>query len=201
LDNSLTDTQLWGHLLDGDMEALEEIYKRHAPSLFQYGSRLLYNPEAVRDCMQDVFVGFWSKRTKLPMVSNVRSYIITSFRNSANNYRLSTKKFKDSEIDDHDYFDLTFSVEVELIEKEKQNEQTAKLSKAMEQLTPRQKEIIYLRYFEELDYEDISQIMDLTIKGTYKLNARALEALRLIMKIDKALLMIYLISINKSHIL
>lgn len=135
------------------------------------------------------------------MVSNVRSYIITSFRNSANNYRLSTKKFKDSEIDDQDYFDLTFSVELELIEKEKQNEQTAKLSKAMEQLTPRQKEIIYLRYFEELDYEEISEIMDLTIKGTYKLNARALEALRLIMKIDKALLMIYLISINKNHIL
>ncbi|KLT66761.1 RNA polymerase sigma factor [Pedobacter sp. BMA] len=201
LDNSLTDQQLWIRLLDGDMEALEGLYRRYAPSVFQYGSRLLYDSEAVRDCMQDVFEGFWLKRNKLPEVSNVRSFIIASFRNSAANYRLSKKRFKDTEVNDFDYFDLNFSVEAELIKKENQNEQTQRISKAMEQLTSRQKEIIYLKYFEELDYQEIAEILDLTIKGTYKLNARAIEALRMIMQIDKGLLMIYLIGISKSHIL
>ena len=49
---------------------------------------------------------------------------------------------------------------------------------ALNQLSPRQKEVLYLRYFEELEYNEIAGMMDISVKGVYKLNSRALETLR-----------------------
>jgi DNA-directed RNA polymerase specialized sigma24 family protein len=48
----------------------------------------------------------------------------------------------------------------------------------MEQLTPKQKEIIYLKYNENLSYAAISEIMEIEIKAVYKLMARALDSLK-----------------------
>jgi len=70
--------------------------------------------------------------------------------------------------------------------------QTQKLIDALNQLTPRQKEVIYLRYFEELDYEEIATIMDITIKATYKLRARGLDILRQIMNSSNSSLVVLL---------
>ena len=48
--------------------------------------------------------------------------------------------------------------------------------------------MIYLRYFEELDYAEIAVIMEVTVKAVYKLTARGLETLRQIRNISDTLL-------------
>ncbi|MNR65987.1 RNA polymerase sigma factor [compost metagenome] len=45
-------------------------------------------------------------------------------------------------------------------------------------MTARQREIIHLRFFEELPYTDIAEIMGLSTKDTYKLYYRALDSLK-----------------------
>ena len=85
--------------------------------------------------------------------------------------------------DDHP-FEMVFSVESEFIKKETHSSQAQQLLQALNQLTPRQKEVIFLRYFEELEYEEIAAIMDITVKATYKLTARGLEALRQILGVS-----------------
>lgn len=45
-------------------------------------------------------------------------------------------------------------------------------------MTTRQREVIHLRFFEELPYDEIAEIMGLSTKDTYKLYYRALESLR-----------------------
>ncbi|MNY66103.1 RNA polymerase sigma factor [compost metagenome] len=53
-----------------------------------------------------------------------------------------------------------------------------KIGQALQKLTDRQREVIYLRYYEEFSYPEIAEIMGLTLKGTYKLMGRAIETLR-----------------------
>jgi RNA polymerase sigma factor (sigma-70 family) len=60
----------------------------------------------------------------------------------------------------------------------------------MNSLSARQKEVIYLRYFEELSYDEIASIMHISVKATYKLSARALDSLRQILNVSNASLFI-----------
>ncbi|WP_443937385.1 RNA polymerase sigma factor [Pedobacter sp. MW01-1-1] len=194
--NNTDDIELWQRLQRGEREALDVLYTKYFQSLFTYGMRLLQEEEGVYDCIQNLFVKLWVDRKKLSSVDKVKNYLISSLRNGITNYRISENKFQKVEVEGDMHFDLKFTVESEFIKKEEQEEKAVNLTAAMNQLTARQKEILYLKYYEEMDYTEIAAVMDMTLKGTYKLNARALESLRLIMGVDKALLLAMLYTIK-----
>ncbi|SOD11455.1 RNA polymerase sigma factor [Pedobacter xixiisoli] len=188
----------WADLLNGNQAALKQIYMEYHKGLFQYGMRILLDEEGTRDCIHNLFVKIWTNRKKLKHTDNIRYYLISALRNEIINYRTRENRYDHNEIN-LESFVLDFSVESVYIRKEEINEQTKKLTEAMNQLTSRQKEIIYLRYFEELDYNQIAEIMDITVKGAYKLSARALEALKEIMQIDKVILIGMLLSAKQNY--
>ncbi|WP_029282885.1 RNA polymerase sigma factor [Pedobacter sp. R20-19] len=197
MKKAITDYDLWQNLLDGDRLALNEIYERSLSPLYQYGMRMLQDEDAVRDCLHNLFVKIWVNHKTLKPTDNIKYYLISALRNSIINYKAQEKKIQKVDIHENEVFDLKFTVEAEYIKKEEQSQKVMQLSDAMNKLTPRQKEIIYLKYFEEMDYDEIAEIMDLSKKGTYKLSARALEALREILNVDKAMLLAVLLAIKR----
>jgi len=199
LNPELSDTNLWSRLLKGEEDALDRIYKVHFQSLYQYGMRMLHQEDEVKDCLHNLFVKLWENRKNLRPTTHIRYYLLAALRNTIVNHRAKEIKFEKIEASDDYLFDLNFTLESAYIRKEERNEKAAQLAAAMNLLTPRQKEIIYLKYFEELDYSQIAEIMNLTTKGTYKLSARALDALREIMKVDKTLLVLLLMELNKIN--
>ena len=48
----------------------------------------------------------------------------------------------------------------------------------IKKLTPRQREAIFFKFYENMSYEEISNILGITTKATYKLIARAITELR-----------------------
>lgn len=199
LNPELSDTALWSRLRNGEEDALDQIYKVHFQSLYQYGMRMLHQEDEVKDCLHNLFVKLWENRKSLNPTTQIRYYLLAALRNTIVNHRTKESKYEKVEANDDHVFDLNFTLESAYIRKEEMHEKAAQLAVAMNQLTPRQKEIIYLKYFEELDYSQIAEIMDMTTKGTYKLSARALDALREIMKVDKSLLVLLLLEFNKLH--
>lgn len=195
------DNELWSRLLKGETEALDRIYKLHFGSLFQYGMRLLQDEDQVKDSLHNLFVKLWENRKSLNQTDQIRYYLISSLRNIITNHRIKETRYERVIADDETVFDLKFTIESEYIRREEITEKTIRLSQAMNKLTPRQKEIIYLKYFEEMDYMQIAGILDLTIKGAYKLSARAHEALREIMQVDKKLLVLFLMELKNFHFL
>ncbi|TCO28837.1 RNA polymerase sigma factor (sigma-70 family) [Pedobacter psychrotolerans] len=194
MNNELTDFELWQNFLKGDRLALNEIYNRNLSPLYHYGMRMLQDEEVVRDCLHNLFVKLWINQKNLKPTNNIKYYLISALRNTIINYKNAEKRFQKVELNEAETFDLKFSVESEYIKKEEQQEKMLKLSEAMNKLTARQKEVIYLKYYEEMDYDQIAEIMDLTKKGTYKLSARALEALREVLNVDKAILLALLMA-------
>lgn len=161
--------------------------------------RMLHQEDEVKDCLHNLFVKLWENRKNLNPTTQIRYYLLAALRNTIVNHRTKESKYEKVEANDEHLFDLNFTLESAYIRREEMHEKAAQLAAAMNQLTPRQKEIIYLKYFEELDYSQIAAIMDLTTKGTYKLSARALDALREIMKVDKTLLVLLLLELNKIN--
>ena len=74
------------------------------------------------------------------------------------------------------HFELAF--DDKLVQNENQQQAKKQIEKALEKLTTRQREIIYYRFYQNLEFDEIADIMNMQVRATYKLTARAMDTLR-----------------------
>jgi RNA polymerase sigma factor (sigma-70 family) len=177
------DSETWQLFKDGDKQAFAFIYNKYSPTLYEYGMRMLQHEDSVKDAIHDLFVKLWQNRRSFSVTNNIKYYLIAAFRNTIFTLKGLEDRLPQVELSETDGFDLEFSLEAEYIRNEELANQSAQLLEAMNKLSARQKEIIYLRFFEEMDYNQIAEAMNISVKATYKLSARALDALREIMNL------------------
>ena len=187
---------LWQSFQQGDRDSFANIYHEYFDRLFEYGIRLNDDRDLVKDCIHDLFVKLWTNKNNLGKVANVKAYLLVSLRGTIFNSLQKKNKHRHREIKEEDHFELNFSVENELIKREQLTTTGKELLKSIDRLTPKQKEFIYLRYFEELKYDEIATILKISTKATYKLSARSLESLRDIYQISKAALLLLISSLG-----
>ena len=194
------DHSLWQSFKKGDRDSFQTLYFNYFDKLYEYGMRIVSDKELVKDAIQDLFLKLWNNKSKLSDISAIRPYLLVSLRTTLYDKFQQNRRMPLTEISEDYPFEMVFSAESDFIIRETKSAQTQKLIDALNQLTPRQKEVIYLRYFEELDYDEIAAIMDITVKATYKLASRGLEALRQVMDISNSSLLI-LLTFLKAHTL
>ncbi|MEO6131802.1 MAG: sigma-70 family RNA polymerase sigma factor [Saprospiraceae bacterium] len=174
----MEETKQWESLKAGNINALEALYNHHTDELYRYGMVLCQEPDKVKDCIHDLFVYIWNVRERLNIPDSSRAYLMVSLRR-----RLFEKGSKmDNMTQAMDSMDqpsiLTEGHEEKWIERENDESRQLQLDKAMKQLSARQREIIHMKYYQQLDYEEIGKIMDLNYQSARNLVNRALSALR-----------------------
>lgn len=178
------DGELWNDLLTGDTKALEALYRRYYALLLNYGLKCISDDEMVRDCIQDLFVKL-AKSTHISETKSPRSYLLKSLRNMINDkvssasYQAESFIFNDevfSDIMSDDVADSIFGMNDEDVNMKKA------LAKALSQLTPQQKHILYLRYIKELSHKEVAEIMNMNVQSSMNLLSRSVSKLREIMK-------------------
>lgn len=162
----------WKYIEQGDIDAYSETYVFYYKKLYNYGRKFTDNTTLIEDSIQSIFVMLWKDREKLSGIYSPQSYIFHSFRNYIfKEKRKLQKVFFQGE-------EQEFGIDNIIINKETTDELSKRLQKALTQLTPRQREAIFLRFYETLSFEEVAQIMDISVKGTYKLIARSLLKLK-----------------------
>ncbi|WP_136464805.1 RNA polymerase sigma factor [Flagellimonas onchidii] len=175
----MEDSQLWSEFQSGNEKAFAKMYRDNTTVLYSYGIKFVNNGPLVRDCIQDLFVEIWNKKHRLGEVKSIRSYLFKSLRRKIRNEVLASKRRK-TEFDYYGNLNYTIlnSEEKKLIEKQEFDRQIQKLEKVMDKLTPRQREIVHLKYYSKLNYTEIAEVLNLSVKATYNLMGRAVQALR-----------------------
>ena len=160
--------QFWQQFQAGDAEAFRQIHQQHIRHLLNYGLRLHGSLSAVEDCIQDVFIELWQYRKGLAQPASVRFYLLKALRN-----RLRAQYRRDlpfvsgwDDAAENEWstsypFDMELSAEQKLIDLEIDSERKEQIHRAIQTLSPRQREIIYLRYFNNLTYEQICDVMQI----------------------------------------
>ncbi|MRI02234.1 sigma-70 family RNA polymerase sigma factor [Kriegella sp. EG-1] len=175
----MSDSQLWLEFQSGNEIAYALIYKKNASILYGYGLKIVNDKELIKDCIQDLFIELWNSKHKLSKVNSIKAYLIKSIRRKI---IASCIKQRRTNLDLASKPNLkiltTSSAEYDLIEKQNYNLQLTKLKRALNRLTDRQKEIIHLKFQEQLSYVEIAEIMSLSKKGAYKLMGRSIIFLR-----------------------
>lgn len=156
----------------------DQLYHAYIDDLYAYGKALGVSYENLQDAIHDVFLNVIDHYDNLKLDENIKYYLLKSLKN-----KIISNARKKVEHDDIGYADESdFSIKITglelLIEKEERDRLTKKIEKMLTLLTPRQKEAIYLRYMQELSYEEIASMLDITEKGARKLVSRAIIELR-----------------------
>jgi len=71
-----------------------------------------------------------------------------------------------------------FGIEHLIIGREEQVTLRQQLHQSIQELTGRQREAIFLRFYEGLSYEEVAGVLGISVKATYKIMARALLRLK-----------------------
>ncbi len=173
-----TDPVLWRRIMEGDESALEILYKRHYQVLFRYGMKFAKEKEIAQDCVQEMFFQLWTRRDKLKEVQSVRFYLMKWLKREI--VRVLNDKHTGNHIIPIEGDTETLGIVTEdLFEKDEIRSHNAiQVRKALELLTPREKEVIYMRFFLELTYEEICNALSLSYQVVMNYIHRALKALR-----------------------
>lgn len=142
-------------LRNGDIKAFENIYKLHFRELYRHGYQLAFDKELTLDCLQQLFTDLWDKRKETPPIDNIVGYLKISLRNRLIN-ALNNKHMDNRSLDELD--DAQFSespIEGLIIENETLQGHLNRLGAAFKALTPSQRKLINMRYFQELSYQEI----------------------------------------------
>jgi RNA polymerase sigma factor (sigma-70 family) len=161
--------------MKGDKDALAFIYNTYFPALYRYGMKLSSDANLVKDCIHDVFTGIWLSRERLSVTDSIRFYLLASLKR-----RISRQQGLLNRLADHSSVAMPFagSHEDVLIGEQNDRERKEKLEKVINRLPRRQREILYLRYYEGLDTQETAAIMSLSVNAAYVLLSKALNYLK-----------------------
>ncbi len=157
----------------GDRGSFEELYDRLSGVLFSTAYRVLNNPLAAEDVLQDVFIQIWEKAPLYnPTLGKPLTWAVTLTRNKAIDRLRSTQRRdrlqdnmqRESEIyeqfDDRSSFDAVASLETRQL-----------VRKAIEKLSQDQRQVIELAFFSSMTQTEIAELLNEPL-GTIKARIR-----------------------------
>lgn len=169
----------WALLRNGDENALLALYNRHYLGLINFGIKITGDRAFANDCITQLLIELWDKRTNLPVVKNVRNYLLTSLKHKIF-FEIKAKQIRDSRLDAmHAFQNEEESPYEELLIQLQTNEGLKKkLNKAFAKLTPRQKQLLRMKFFDDVDYDEIAHVCNITRRTAYNIIHDSLKVLR-----------------------
>lgn len=175
----MDETKHWEALKRGEMQGLHALYKLHVDQLYAYGMVLCRDADRVQDCIHDLFLTCWHNHKSISIPKSGKAYLFVSLRRKifdpGPKRVLPTTDIDDigpeAQLQSEDH-------ERQWIASEDEAARQQQLAQAMSRISDRQREIIHMKYFQQMEYEDIAEAMDLNYQSARNLVNRALIALR-----------------------
>lgn len=180
------DTALWENVATGDQQAYADLFRILYKRFYNYGKKFTGDESVIEDAAQETLLLIWHKRTTLSSVEYPLTYFFTSFRNIIFSRLKANQRYTNQTTLNEE---PEFAADHILLCKESDAITRQKLQKAIATLTSRQREAIFLRFYEGLPYREVAQMLGITTKATYKIIGRALDELKTQLNIPGPLLL------------
>jgi RNA polymerase sigma factor (sigma-70 family) len=168
-------SNLWAALRNGDRDSFIELYDKFYQRLYIYGFKIARNKELVKDCIQDMFLEIWKKRDALLHVESLEPYLLTYLRRKIYKELRKEENFSSDayipESEDASYEDL-------LLRNESLKEKRDRLNIELNNLTPTQRDILKMLYYEGMSYDEIADYTSSSKRTIYNHIYQAFETLK-----------------------
>ena len=163
------ETNLLFSVSNGDALAFEHIFKHYSVSLFNYSFQMLDDKALAEDLVQDVFVNIWLNREKLLEIKSFKDYLFILSKNRIIN---ELKKRAKLYINSCSVDDIDNDIEedgVKEIEFKRYKEQIYNLLDfEIDKLPEQQQKILKLAKIEKRSYQQIAELLNISIETVRK---------------------------------
>jgi RNA polymerase sigma-70 factor (ECF subfamily) len=184
-ESAARDLELMLRVKTGDLAAFEELIETHQHRVVGTVAKMLGDDAEAEDVAQQVFIRVWRSAARYEPTAKFTTWLFTITRNLVFNELRRRKRHATSSLDEpreneddsprHQIADLGVKVpDVSMLDEEMMNA----IHRAIEELPEAQRMAIVLRRYEETPYEEIAQILDLSVPAVKSLLFRARTELR-----------------------
>jgi len=193
VNKDTTDIDLWEQTRSGNKKAFEALFKRYYRFLLHHGLKHTRDQNVLEDCIQELFIDLW-KKAPVTELKLFRAYLFQAFRFKIYRHLQASDQFQKMKLPIIDDSRFTLSHEHFLIGNEESTELATQIQNAISKLSKRQQEIIYLRFYQNMDYEEIGHVMQINYQVSRNLLCQAIKALKTDLSISPLFPVIWLIS-------
>ena len=177
---SKDDLEIWKDFKQGNESAFTYIYSQYFKKLFAFSSQFIQDKELIKDCIQDLFVDLRKNRKNLSDTTSIKLYLFKSIKRRVLVYkkRLLANTSNNQKYWGHD-FKVVLSAEHLMINRQLEEQKIEQLNTALKKLTKRQGEVIYYYFYENMNYIQVMEMMELkSVKSARNLVYKALNVLK-----------------------
>jgi RNA polymerase sigma factor (sigma-70 family) len=179
VNNDCADNKYLLAIHSGDEDALAALMEKYYESLYNYASRFSIDKELIKDNIQEIFISLWQRRETSISILSVKYYLLRAIKNKMLKSISKSAKNKEFQAGEEVYdFYIEFSIEKKIIDKQVSEENIYNLKKILLQLSPKQKEVIYLKFFEHLNHAQVAELMGISRQSVYNLLHESIQKLR-----------------------
>lgn len=162
----------------GDKDAYGKIYQLYYKKIFRYCSFNVGDAQTAQDICQETFVKAWKKIKEFKMDKpdwSIQAFLFAIARNliidrSRHKKEVSIENFEEIETHEDFYEDIDRKTDVQ------------RLKKAISKLEEIEKQIVILRFFEEMDSKEVAKILKIKDGALRVRQSRILQKLKDIME-------------------
>ena len=143
----------------GDEFAFVGIYNRYKGPVYSFCYKMLLDSDSAKDVMQETFLRVYENRDRLLKTSSFKSWLFTIARNQCLNSLRRSGRHVSLQPDNSE---MIVTSETPFTKMEKQ-EQVKFVTRFLESLNPDYREVIILREYQNLSYEEIAAVTRSTI--------------------------------------
>ena len=159
------------------------IYDEYLNTLYSYAIHLGFDEPTVMDAIHDIFYKLCIQHESLNNIANLKFYLLRSLRNRLIDIYRTNKLYSglftaQNDFEENMAFNLSVTIEDELIMAEDAEEIRKAVNNVLNRLSNRQREIIYLRYKQGYSYEEIAEIMQISVAACRNLISKSLIKLK-----------------------
>jgi RNA polymerase sigma factor (sigma-70 family) len=168
---------LWQQIQQGDELAFGQFVEGQYNRLYDYGHRFTRDSDLVRDSIQDLFLSLWEKRHRLPDVQSSQAYAMVALRNRI--LKAIVHQPEQFSLDQHAVIvPAEPAPDEQWMETETVQANTQRLGQLLHKLTDRQREALYLKFYQNLSHESIAEVLGMERQSVANLLHRALKELK-----------------------
>lgn len=159
---------------DRAYEALRTLFDLLYEDLYRYALRIVQSRIDAEDAIQNTFADLWQYRKTLDRTAPVRPYLFRAVRN----HSMQLLRTAVQTVDLTDTHGKMFYTR-EVLPDEVDEGQRRRIVAVLNGLPPRQRETLYLRFYEDLNYHQIATVMGINYQSVVNNAHKAVRRLRM----------------------
>ena len=169
-----TDEDLVEDILDGDRGAFSVLLERYHDDVLRFVRRMVGDDASADDVFQDTFVQVHESLHTIDVTRRFRPWLFTVAANKARDALRKRVRRREYSLDapvttdeGSGFVDLLGGESLDVAHGLETGERRRVVDRALDGLTPRQREVLLLAYYQKLSYQDIATMFSIPV-GTVK---------------------------------